>query len=159
MNILIMRHGEASMNAPSDTQRPLTENGLWQAGQAGQCLLTENFCPDLVWLSPYLRTRQTTERVMQAFNQVPQIVQDFITPDNHPVTVIDHLQKASVKNLLLVSHQPLVSALIGTLVDSTPHAGSAMAPASMALLRCESPLPGCCDLLWLRHAPTFDVSY
>ena len=159
MKIVIMRHGEASMGAPSDAERPLTAYGCQQAELAGECLAAQGFQPDLIWLSPYLRTRQTAEGVTRSLKPSPQQVQNFITPDNHPEDVLEQLQKLDIENLLLVSHQPLVSSLVSTLVEGNLFSGPSMAPASMVLIQADELLAGCCELVWQRHSPNFEVTY
>lgn len=159
MNLVIMRHGEAEMFANNDAARNLTNRGQLQAQAAGECLQQLGFIPDQCWLSPYQRTRQTAAAVLNAFSDVPQHVFDWLTPDNHPEKVIELLARDDVKNLLLISHQPLVGGLVSLLVDSSanPQGNYPMAPASMVMLQTQSLLAGCCQLQWLRHAPLFEV--
>lgn len=64
MKIYIMRHGQAGMNAKTDEQRPLTEQGIeesihmarWLAPQLGDKL-------DRVIHSNYLRAKQTWQSI------------------------------------------------------------------------------------------------
>ena len=57
--------------------------------------------------------------------------------------------------LLLVSHQPLVSALCGLLVSGDYRAGPAMHTASLAELELDMIGAGCARLVSLRHAPDY----
>lgn len=159
MNIIIMRHGDAEMNAASDAQRNLTERGHKQAEAAGVCLQALQFKPDLVWISPYTRARQTAAKVLQSLPATEQLFQELLTPENNPATVLDNIARLNVDNLLLVSHQPLVSALLGLMVHGRAIAGPAMATASLAMVTGEDILPACCELVWLRHAPEFGISH
>lgn len=163
MNIVILRHGEAQTDAPSDAERQLTEYGREQAIAAGQCLLQQGLLFDTVWISPYTRAQQTASAALGALlgedniGTVSRITQEFLTPDNNPSAVLEAIDGCSAQNLLIVSHQPLVSALVGVLLDADHRAGPPMSPATMVSLSAEVILPGCCELQWLRHAPTFEV--
>ncbi len=171
MNIVIMRHGEAEATASSDAQRSLTDYGFEQASKAGQCLKALAFFPDQLWVSPYVRARQTIDGVIRSLysvddtadhkadqNTQPEL-HDTLVPESNPSVVLDSIHTAQCDNLLIVSHQPLVSVLIGLLAGADSRSRVAMAPASMAMLRADVPLAGCCDLQWLRHAPHFDINY
>lgn len=162
MNIVIMRHGEAEMVADSDAARNLTTTGQSQAQAAGQFLRQLGFTPAMCWISPYQRTRQTAAAVLSAFDglqqqTVPQQIHHRLTPDNRAEDVIQLLANNAVDDLLVVSHQPLVSSLVSLLVDGNLGGSYPMAPASMALLQTDSLFAGCCELSWLRHAPVFEV--
>jgi phosphohistidine phosphatase len=159
MNIVIMRHGEAAAHANSDAERCLTRYGEEQARSAGQCLLKQNFIPDQCWVSPYTRTQQTKHEIEKPFGVLHSTTLSFLTPDNFPEKVIAAISAADCHNLLLISHLPLVSLLIGGLAHGSYRSGPSMAPASMAYLTAQEPLVGCFDLVWLRHAPNFEATH
>ncbi|GAA5190900.1 phosphohistidine phosphatase SixA [Ferrimonas gelatinilytica] len=121
MNIYIMRHGEAGFDAPSDPERPLTELGRQQS-----LALVHHYLPqwqelDLVLVSPYVRTWQTWE-AMRA--QLPETISAQVVPELVPETdpslaadvIIATAELAGAKNVLVVSHMPLVGYLISQLV-------------------------------------------
>lgn len=174
MKLLIMRHGEAQSYAASDAQRPLTAKGEQQAITAGQTLQSLGFKPDLVWHSPYIRASQTAAAVMAQLassnKPIASQVSEFLQPDVNPSYVAEKIAamvqgsqgqglegqaSSMVETLLIVSHQPLVSALVGMLVEADTHLGPAMSPASMVMLEADELLTGCCALRWQRHAPLF----
>lgn len=128
MQLYIMRHGEASMIAPSDVQRPLTELGQLEAGLMGKWFahLSLNFAQILV--SPYLRAQQTLSTVLSemhieqtsAFVGMDNVeTLDLITPSSDAQDVHDYLygflQEKQCKTLLMVTHMPLVSFLVESL--------------------------------------------
>ena len=128
MQLYIMRHGEASMLAPSDVQRPLTELGLLEAGLMGKWFahLSLDFVQILV--SPYLRAQQTLSTVLSEMNiMVPPPFSgmdnietlDLITPSADAQHVHDYLdaflQEKPCETLLIVTHMPLVSFLVESL--------------------------------------------
>lgn len=165
MKILIIRHGEAHAQVDSDFQRELTPKGMRDASAAGRSIADQGLAAELmsfdrVWVSPYRRTQQTADIFLRAANMesVPRNVSELITPDGAPADVVAAIFESKISNLVLVSHQPLVSALIGTLVSSEVFLGPPMSPGSMALLEMETVLPGCCSLKWLCHAPSYQRS-
>jgi phosphohistidine phosphatase SixA len=162
MQLVIMRHGEAEAFVDSDKNRQLTSYGREQAVKAGACLADFKFDFQQLWVSPYIRAQQTAEWVLSSLlDQTSQadLMQKtlaILTPDNNPSTVISALETSDVERLLIVSHQPLVSHLIASLVGVDSYS-IPMAPASMALLQTETIAAGCFDLKWLRHSPNYSV--
>jgi len=158
MNVVIMRHGHAEAYVSSDESRNLTDRGRAEARAAGRCLDSLGMRFDEVWVSPYVRAQQTADEVLASVSAEERLTIATITPEGRPGSFVDSLAAFEGQNLLVVSHNPFVSALLGLLVDGAERYGPPMAPASMALLQAEDVLAGCCEPLWLRHAPNFDVS-
>ena len=162
MHIVVMRHGQAENFASSDAARNLTSKGIQQATLAGQTLNSLSLEFDDVWVSPYKRTQQTADRVLQSVTFNQKHTKDNLTPDSDVLQLISVIESSSAERLLIVSHQPLVSELVSELMgrmdsdafQQTPP----MSPASMAFLTADELLSGCCHLRWLRHAPTFEAT-
>lgn len=152
MKIVIMRHGQAEPQAATDFERPLTMLGLQQASAAGSCLSALGFSFDQMWVSPYLRTQQTADQVLAQLPVSKRISLDLLVPETRPLDLISAIGEQSYQNLLLVSHQPLVSSLVASLAgEHVP-----MSPSSMALLEIPIAAADCAELQWLRHAPGFE---
>ncbi len=129
MNIWIMRHGEAGFNSTTDSQRSLTtqgqknafEKGLW----LGNRLSKQNYKIDKILVSPYLRAEQTLTEVQKGISQINSEVLTNnieiwkgITPSGDPLNVINYLnvlRQEGIKNLLIISHLPLVYELVSYL--------------------------------------------
>ncbi|ARN76116.1 phosphohistidine phosphatase SixA [Oceanicoccus sagamiensis] len=158
MNIVILRHGEAEIYADSDAQRNLTDYGREQAQAAGVCLKALALDFKQVWVSPYIRAQQTADGVLSALGDIPRETVDALIPESSPINLVDTLSTYSGGDLLIVSHQPLVSALVGLLENADHRSGPPMSPASMAMLTADTLLAGCCQLQWLRHAPNFEAT-
>ena len=156
MNIIIMRHGQADAYASSDQARPLTVRGEAEALAAGRFLVKQAVVIESVWVSPYLRAQQTADQVLKSIRATERETLGAITPESSPKKFIAQLNQSDCDNLLVVSHNPFVSSLIGLLCDGAERYGPPMSPASMAMLTAENLLPGCCELVWLRHAPLFE---
>ena len=156
MKIVIMRHGEAHSRAETDFQRELTPKGIADTKLAGEVLAQQGFQPDELWVSPYVRTQQTANQLQLSLPECPRLTQSLLEPENDPRAVAELLEKNRDQNLLIVSHQPLVSALVGLLAEANTRLGPPMSPASMVMLEAQLPLAGCCDLRWVKHAPLFE---
>lgn len=115
-----MRHGEASVNAPSDSQRPLTMKGIQQAEQVGNWLATEAIYPKAFWVSPYLRAEQTYQHLVNTLYENSDNTHKFeivqgITPSGDATLVANRilqLAKQNIDSLMIISHLPLVGYLV-----------------------------------------------
>ncbi|WP_263078992.1 phosphohistidine phosphatase SixA [Endozoicomonas sp. Mp262] len=136
MKLIIMRHGQAGLNAPSDAERPLTEQGRQQAASTAKKL--QHLCPATrVLASPYLRAQQTGSIVAETMS-LPLETLDAIVPEGNPFAVIEVLPDSGV--ILLASHMPLVSALTGLLCEGSVNHGPSFSTGSAVVL--EMPAPG-----------------
>lgn len=132
MKIWVMRHGEAGFNAPSDNQRTLTANGKKMAYLQGQWLgkrLSEqNRMLDKIIVSPYTRTQQTCEQVINGLQAVglnqnfAKLVETWegVTPSGNVENVVDYLDflcEEGAQNVLVISHLPLVFDLTQALTE------------------------------------------
>lgn len=134
MNIWIMRHAEAGFNAKSDGERSLTESGEKAAVKQGvrlaKRLADQNMSLDKIIVSPYLRAQQTLDCLLQGM-QAGDFMQSFaksavvevwegITPAGDPDNVHSYLRflkEEGARNVLLISHLPLVYDLVLTFTD------------------------------------------
>lgn len=153
MKIYIMRHGQAGMNAKTDEQRPLTEQGIeesihmarWLAPQLGDKL-------DRVIHSNYLRAKQTWQSICSELPKAGAVEESGdITPYGDPAFVASYLTVLAAKHdsILMVSHLPLVGYLVQSLC---PAAGAPMFATSG--LACIEWQDGKGVLLWLEGPHT-----
>lgn len=153
MKIYIMRHGQAGMNAKTDEQRPLTEQGIeesihmarWLAPQLGGKL-------DRVIHSNYLRAKQTWQSICSELPKAGAVEESGdITPYGDPAFVASYLTTLAAKHdsILMVSHLPLVGYLVQSLC---PAAGAPMFATSG--LACIEWQDGKGALLWLEGPHT-----
>lgn len=130
MKIWVMRHGEAGFNAQSDAQRTLTENGKKMANSQGIWLGNRlngtQASLDKILCSPYQRTQQTSEHLLAGLltagysKNTAHCVElwEGITPNGQVETVVDYLaflRDEGAKNVLIISHLPLVFDLVQAL--------------------------------------------
>jgi len=155
MKLWILRHGEAEPRKTTDAERALTARGRSDAEAAGR-FLHKHIKPSLlIAASPYLRAQQTALAAQQALPGTELVTFDWCTPDDDPAQAVDHLAFRSESELLLVSHQPFVSAQIGLLKDGDMRSGPPMHTDSLVELDVPMVAPGQARLLSLRHAPEF----
>ncbi|WP_226506592.1 phosphohistidine phosphatase SixA [Pseudomonas sp. MWU16-30317] len=147
MKLWVLRHGEAHHQAPTDAERELTEAGRAEVLRSAAHL--QGLALDAIYASPYVRAQQTAKLVRDALGHGEPIrTVAWLTPDQSPSAVITQLEAIKLENILLVSHQPLVSTLLGLLDNHEHHMGT----ASLAELDGEWPLAGLMTLKSLRHA-------
>lgn len=144
--LVIMRHGSAAMNAPSDALRPLTEAGEVEAHNASRAFPFE---PSLIFHSPLLRAEQTARILSSYYPHATLIQADWLVPEAVPYKVIDQLETLS-DDVALVSHQPLVSALAALLLQGSIRYTQEvpfLRPANFLHLQMAVLAPGCADLV------------
>lgn len=167
MHLWILRHGEAERQTTRDSERNLTPLGASDARAAGVFLAAAYPAGGAqlqVLASPYRRAQQTAQCVLQSFpgNQLRTVA--WLTPDVDPLVALKELEKLNSEfaqsngaELLLVSHQPLVSAFGGLLAAGDYRAGPAMGTASLAEFELPMVAKGCATLVSLRHPPDYPV--
>lgn len=75
----------------SDCDTPLTEEGIRQARETGRNLLDHMFLPDVVYVSPYLRTRETYKYVAEEFPglaKIKVVYDDRIREQGHGLSLL-----------------------------------------------------------------------
>lgn len=157
MEVILFRHGRAEPAAHCDKDRALTPSGRDELQRAVQASGDRLKGVDSIWVSPYLRTRQTLE-VVQALQPelrvCPTEVVESLTPCSNPQAVIDRLDRqhdGEGRRLLLVSHQPLLGTLLDELCGFEP-GQYRLSTGSMAAIKFELAVArGCGTLTWIQH--------
>lgn len=119
MQVFIMRHGDAALDAASDSVRPLTHCGCDESRQMAGWLNSQTTDIERVLVSPYLRAEQTLKTVREAL-VLPegQEVLPELTPGGDVALVACYLQALAsegVRSALVISHLPLVGYLVSEL--------------------------------------------
>lgn len=119
MQVFIMRHGDAALDAASDSVRPLTVCGCDESRQMATWLKGQKVDIERVLVSPYLRAEQTLEIVGECMNLPKDVdVMPELTPCGDVGMVSAYLQALAnegVATALVVSHLPLVGYLVSEL--------------------------------------------
>ncbi|MGG4609088.1 phosphohistidine phosphatase SixA [Providencia sp. Me31A] len=119
MQVYIMRHGDAAIQAASDAVRPLTQKGKDDSVLMAQWLNKQGVKIDAVLVSPYLRAQQT-QKIVSQYIETPETfeVLDQLTPSGNAAFIADHIRDLAMlgtKAVLVVSHLPLVGYLVSEL--------------------------------------------
>lgn len=156
IRIWVLRHGEAERNTGHDPDRALTERGVHHAQAAGAWLATVATSDLRAIASPYLRAQQTAQQVLRSVPNKTLTTVEWLAPDLNPRDVLAELKKIPDREILLVSHQPLVGALVGLLVAADYRAAPPMETAALAELSLSLIAPGMATLMSLRCAPDYN---
>ena len=150
MKLWILRHGEAQAQAETDAQRRLTAHGRAQVLDSAEALREQPL--QAVLVSPYVRAQQTAALVRETLELgEPLLTVPWLTPDASPADVVAGLSTLPYETVLLVSHQPLVGALVSWLEAGHLQQPAPMGTASLACLEGEWLLAGTMTLRTLRH--------
>ncbi len=115
MQVFIMRHGDASLDAASDAVRPLTHCGSEESRQMATWLEGQSVNIELVLVSPYLRARQTLGVVSEVLPLSAEEVLPELAPGGDSALVAGYLHALAsegVGSVLVISHLPLVGYLV-----------------------------------------------
>ncbi|MDR9438244.1 MAG: histidine phosphatase family protein [Halomonas sp.] len=143
-----MRHGEAASGRP-DAERELTPCGEEEARCMGRWLATRDDL-DLQRLrllaSPFVRAQQTAEWIAEPLGLTVEPL-SIITPDDPSEAVVEWLLgEPDDRPLMLVSHMPLIAALVGLLVEGRGDRGPGFPTGAVAELDAEVWAAGCARL-------------
>jgi phosphohistidine phosphatase len=119
MYLYFVRHGDASNDARSDRERPLTEKGKKRTQQAASVLAALAVAPAAVYSSPRVRARQTAAILARALDASVTIrdEMDFdFSPLGLHLLIENHAPDAEI---LLVGHNPSISEVVNALTGAS----------------------------------------
>lgn len=120
MNLYLLRHGEAEPRAHNDPARQLTARGRREIEQIARQFAMRQLPLDRCFVSPYVRALQTAEYFIRHSGlAVPTEVNEALIPETRASVVLQFLSGQGAGNILLVSHNPLLSELNALLVDGS----------------------------------------
>jgi len=157
MILYLLRHAIAvergHADYEDDSQRPLTPKGERRMRRAAEGMLALELSLDGILSSPYLRAKQTADIVAEVLQASATIdISPALAPDGDPRQLITELQRhnRTRQNLLLVGHEPYLSALLSTLLTGGPHLAATMKKGGLCKLRAERwRYERCATLEWL----------
>jgi len=119
MNLYLIRHAIAVDEYEDDSQRPLTDKGKKKMRQIAKGLRALGVDFDLILSSPYDRSKETAEILADVFKVKADIAfSDNLVPMGDPDLLIAEMnEKYNATSMVLVGHEPFLSALIGLLVS------------------------------------------
>lgn len=120
MRLYLLRHGEAEVQAASDAARRLTPRGCRDIDSVARQFLAGQQPLQQCISSPYVRAMQTARRFLDIV--APSLSPDqsaVLTPDVRACEVMTMLEGLQAPQVLLVSHNPLLSELSALLTDGS----------------------------------------
>jgi len=149
MLIYLVRHGIADRRALSDPERELTPVGVAQ----NRCVVEKLFLqsPALTKgvVSPYERARQTAADFGLTFPNLEFEVSDLITPNGDPYAIMNFMDENQQHNLIMVSHNPLLSKLLSLLVDGTIETARQINTSTVVCILMDVVAPGCGEVKYI----------
>lgn len=120
--IVLIRHGSAVVNFDSDPTRELTDEGRNQIKQRRDYLKNLNITFDIGMVSPYIRTLQSYEILRKDLKINKTNITKELLP-NASYDIADYLRflNDDGKNVIVVSHMPLVGYITSSLCGSQVH--------------------------------------
>jgi phosphohistidine phosphatase len=140
--LVIMRHGKAEQSEEKrDIDRTLTDRGRREARLAGEWLAEQAITPDLVLCSPSHRTRGTWHEVAVGMtsaggvNAQPTVVYEPELYSGGLNAALDAVRNvdAAATTVLLVGHNPTVSAVSQRLDDAASRASAGLHTSEIAV--------------------------
>jgi phosphohistidine phosphatase len=155
--LYILRHGIAVTRGdaayPLDSDRPLTPKGIKRTRRIADGMRRLKISFDVMVTSPYKRALETAFVVARQYGAGQSIqTSPALAAEVLPEEVIRVLQEkyASTKELLLVGHEPQLSALISTLTSGSAGARPLLKKGGLCKLEVDKLQAGkCATLLWL----------
>jgi phosphohistidine phosphatase len=126
-SLVLIRHAKAEASGPSDHGRRLSERGHADAAEAGEWLAQLGIEPDLAIVSDAVRTSETWEDVATAADWDLDLVEytsDLYLAGPHRMLEIIQKPGKGIKTLVVIGHNPTISALAEYLDDGDGDEGA-----------------------------------
>ncbi|TVQ95594.1 MAG: phosphohistidine phosphatase SixA [Deltaproteobacteria bacterium] len=120
-HLYLFRHGIAEGEHPEhpgrDTERRLTDKGRERTARAALGLERLGIAPDVIWTSPYVRTRQTAQILAEVLDPSSGVeVHEQLACEGSNERLIEEIAGSAQRSVLLVGHEPNLSELTSLLV-------------------------------------------
>ncbi len=146
MKLFVMRHAQATFNAPSDRERPITDNGEKQTRELLSLYQQDLSQVGELWCSDLLRACQTAALVTEVTG-LPALQKTMLSPDGQINHVLNELQQFKAdEHLMIVSHQPLVGELVSYLISGNIYQAHPFTTSEILSLELEQVGPGMASL-------------
>ncbi len=139
MDLFILRHGKAGQasDGPDDASRPLTVEGKNEIRNVARWLRSKKIRFDIIATSPLARACETAEIIAKTLTQKDRLeVWDELQPGGDPDTICYHATLSGQDStVLLVGHEPDLSALAGKIITGGDAAALVLAKGGLAKIR------------------------
>jgi phosphohistidine phosphatase len=121
----------------SDADRQLTKKGREDIAAAGRWMAAQELRFDLIAASPLVRAQETATIIAEYLGQKDLLVTwKVLAPGGNPDTVCRLIGRhKDMHAILLVGHEPLLSALISRVITGDENAAIAMSKGALAKIR------------------------
>jgi phosphohistidine phosphatase len=122
MNLYFLRHAKACARSRKwrpDSTRPLTRDGEQKMFEAARGIQTLDVSFDLILTSPHIRAFRTAEILGEVFGSKKVFESKNLVPEADPKAVVDEINEnfPTMKQIVLVGHEPFLSRLISLLLS------------------------------------------
>lgn len=124
MRVYFLRHGIAADRDEfqgDDFDRPLTDEGCERMQREAKAIAKLQIEPDVIVTSPLVRAKQTAQIVADALKRDGKLVEDKRVAEDFGVQQLAQIlaDHPKVEAVMLVGHEPDMSAVIGELTGGT----------------------------------------
>lgn len=124
MKVYFLRHGIAADREAfdgDDFDRPLTDEGCERMRRVGKAMAKLQISPDVIVTSPLVRAKQTAKIVAAALKLDGKLVEDQRVAEDFSVEQLAQIlaDHAKADAIMLVGHEPDMSALVGRLTGGS----------------------------------------
>ena len=117
MNLYLLRHGEAEPSASTSAGRQLTEAGHLEIASVAMQFASKRLEIEACFVSPALRAKQTAGTFLSHIFQPPEpVIVDVLRANQRAAQLMQFLENLEEENVLLVSHNPILSELLALLI-------------------------------------------
>jgi phosphohistidine phosphatase len=118
MRVVLVHHAD-SLGPLVDARRPLSPLGLRQAEDLAAKARDFGIAPAAIWHSGKLRARQTAEVLWRVCNPLAEFgMVKGLRSEDHPAVIAQALEREE-RDIALVSHMPLLPALLWSYLPET----------------------------------------
>jgi phosphohistidine phosphatase len=120
-----------------DADRRLTKKGREEIAAVGRWMAAQGLRFDLIAASPLARAQETAAIIAESLGEKDLLVTwKVLTPGGNPDTVCRLLGRhPDMRTILLVGHEPLLSALISRIITGDENAAIVMSKGALAKIR------------------------
>jgi len=139
VDIFILRHGKAESpgRGTGDTGRRLTQKGKDDILAIARWMASQDYLFEVIATSPLVRAQETAAIVGDTLGQPARVaIWSSLEPGGDPDTVCQEVGRfPEDSRVLLVGHEPLLSALIGRIITGGDGAAIVMTKGGLARIR------------------------